>query len=76
MHTDCLSAKMMKLSNEMANMAEELDEKYHLNAIELSGAAMIMADWALEVNKEEKQGQGMKSPLPTFALPELGPYDI
>ena len=53
MLNDCLSAKMMRMSDQMLDLAQEMGSKYHLDAIELSGAAMILADWAMEVKREE-----------------------
>lgn len=50
-----LSEKMFQLSDDMEQLAKELNNKYYLNAVELNGAAMIMKDWALAVKTEEER---------------------
>lgn len=74
---DCLSAKMMRLSDQMIDLAKEIDGKYHLNAVELAGAAMLMADWAMEVSKEEallKESSSIAN-IKDRTFPELSIYD-
>ena len=53
--TKLLSEKCFRLSDEMATLSIELDGKYHVNAVELAGAAMIMKDWAAEIEKIERE---------------------
>jgi len=52
--TDTLSARLRRLSVEMAEVAKELDGKYHLNAVELDDAAMFIRGWSREVEKDEE----------------------
>ncbi len=72
--TETLSTRMMELSEQMAELAIELNGKYHLNAVELAAAAMTLKDWAIEVNKEESWRPKREGSVAD--LPELSVYDI
>jgi|GEM_PF-4096345 len=48
-----LNGRMLELSEQMADLAVELNGKYHLNTVELAAAAMTLKDWAVEVEREE-----------------------